>query len=191
MINFSRVRHTAVLQAQRHLHTDPLFFDTETTGVHSSAEIIEIGIVDAEGQTLLKSFVRPRRPIPADATAVHGITNRMVMDAPSWPELWPRVRQIFAGQEVGIYNADFDLRMMRQSHALHSLAWEPVGGRAFCVMKLYARFFGETHRRGGFRWQSLKKAGAQCGIPLPNSHRAVDDARLTGALLRHMAEADA
>ena len=181
--------HKPVLRARSILQGNPLFFDTETTGLHKTAEIIEIGVVDADGKAVLESFVRPRRRIPADATAVHGISNEMVMNAPTWAELWPRIERLFAGRSVGIYNADFDLRMIRQSHALNSLPWETIGGNAFCVMKLYARFYGELQGQRNARWQSLKNAGLQCGIPLPNSHRAVDDAQLTCALVHYMAKA--
>lgn len=176
-----------VLRARRILRSDPLFFDTETTGLDRFAEIVEIGVVDAAGQTLLESLVRPKRRIPADATSVHGITNDMVLDAPTWPEIWPQVKHLFADRRVGIFNADFDLRMMRQSHERHDLSWEEMGGRAFCVMKMYARYYGELLGIGNMKWQSLQKAGQQCGIALPNSHRAVDDARLTSAIFRHMA----
>ena len=180
------IPHKSVLRARRHLQNSPLFFDTETTGVHGGAEIIEIGVVDVNGETVLKSFVRPRGRISDHATAVHGITNGMVMHAPTWAEIWPQAQQLFAGRHVGIYNADFDLRMMCQSHALHNLPWQAVGGTAFCVMKLYAQFYGEIWGQRTYCWQSLKNAGQQCGIPLPNSHRAADDARLTCALVHHI-----
>ena len=165
----------------------PLFFDTETTGLSMSAEIVEIGVVDAEGKTVLESLVRPRQRIPADAIAVHGISNEMVSDAPTWAEIWPDVRQLVGGRRVGIFNADFDLRMMRQSHRQHGLPWEELGGSAFCVMKMYARYYGERLGVRNAKWQSLENAGRQCGIALPNSHRAVGDAKLTCAIFRYMA----
>ena len=49
-------------------------------------------------------------------------------------------------------------------------------------------FYGELSNRGrGYRLHKLEAAGAACGIPLPNSHRAVDDALLTAELFRYMA----
>jgi DNA polymerase III subunit epsilon len=58
----------------------------------------------------------------------------------------------------------------------------------FCVMKLYAAFYGQRSPRGdSFRFHKLEAAGAACRIPLPNAHRAVDDARLTAALFKHIA----
>jgi DNA polymerase III epsilon subunit-like protein len=90
---------------------------------------------------------------------------------------------------VGIYNSEFDLRMLKQSHQKYWLNWQLPEENFFCIMKLYARFYGEWDaRRGSYRWQSLDQAGRQCRIPLPNSHRAKDDALLARALLQHIAE---
>jgi DNA polymerase-3 subunit epsilon len=180
----------SILRARRILQSNPLFFDTETTGLDSGAEIVEIGVVDVDGQSVLESLVRPCRRIPSGATAVHGISDDMVLDAPTWVEIWPQLKRLLADRRVGIFNADFDLRMMRQSHEQHGLTWEAMGGSAFCVMKMYARFYGELRSQGNFKWQSLQKAGQQCGISLPNSHRAADDARLACAVFRHMARTD-
>lgn len=181
------MRLKAAEQALSILEDGPLFFDTETTGLSRTAEIVEVGVVDAEGRTVLESLVRPRRRIPAEVTDLHGISNEMVREAPTWAEIWPEVQHLFMGRRVGIFNADFDLRMMRQSHRQRGLPWEELGGSAFCVMKMYARFYGERLGISDAKWQSLQKAGRQCGLALPNSHRAVGDARLTCAVFRHMA----
>ena len=122
--------------------------------------------------------------------AVHGITDEMVQDASRWPEVWDGIESVLSGRLVGIYNADFDLRMMVQSHQVNWMQWaQPKGMEVFCIMKLYAQFHGRWNsRRGNYQWQSLEAAGQQCGIPLPNSHRAKDDNLLTQAILLYMAE---
>lgn len=180
---------SAAQRARTILQSKPIFLDTETTGLTSSAEIVEIGIVNAKGRKLLDSLVRPTARIPSAATDVHGISNKMVAKAPTWAEIWPRVEKLLSGRSVGIYNADFDLRMMKQSHEQHGLVWQDLGGSAFCVMKLYARFHAESLGLAKAKWHKLEKAGQQCGICLPNSHRATDDARLASAVFRHMAQA--
>jgi DNA polymerase III epsilon subunit-like protein len=113
----------------------------------------------------------------------------MVQEAHRWDMVWPEVEVVLENRVVGIYNAEFDIRMMKQSHQRNWLRWhDPRGTQFFCIMKLYAQFFGQWNtRRGGYRWQSLEAAGKQCGLTLPNSHRAKDDALLTLALLEYMA----
>ena len=84
------MNQNAAARARTILQGSPLFFDTETTGLGSNAEIVEVGVVDAVGKTVLESLVRPRRRIPSDAIAVHGISNEMVRDAPTWAEVCRR-----------------------------------------------------------------------------------------------------
>ncbi len=187
-MNRTQARRSAIERAREFLTRQPLFLDTETTGINEQAEIVEIAVVDHEGQPLLNSLVKPHGRIPVDATAVHGIDARMVQDAPTWGELWPAVRAMLNGHSVGIYNADFDVRMIRQSNRLAGLAGQQAGVTAFCLMKLYAEYYGDWNAsRASFRWQSLEAAGRQCAIALPNAHRAQADALLARAVLLHMA----
>ncbi len=186
----SQARTFAILQAQAAIAQRPVYLDTETTGLDEADEIVEICIVDDRGAVLVDSLVKPRGRIPADVVRIHGITNEMVRHAPAWPELWPAVEQALAGRPVAIYNADFDLRMMRQSHRKHRMEWTGRGVSGLCVMRLYADFHGEWDgRHRGYRWQTLEDAGCQCGIALPNAHRARADALLARAVLHYVAGA--
>lgn len=184
------VAHPKVIQRVREiLGYDPIFIDTETTGFSPTDVVIEIGVVSLSGETLFESLFKPVIPIPAGAIAIHGITEAMVADAPSWKDAWPALQSVLAGRLVGMYNAEFDLKMMKQTHSRYWLDWPLDDQRFFCVMKLYAAFYGEASTKGrGYRYHKLEAAGAACGIPLPNSHRAVDDALLTAALFKYMAE---
>lgn len=181
-------RREAIREAQALLKNRPLYLDTETTGTGPNAEVIEIGVIDDDERELFSSLVRPRGTIDPAAARVHGITPEMLTEAPAWADIWPAAQAVLEGQRVGIYNADFDLRLMKQSHARAWLRWTLPEDNFFCLMKLYARFFGDWDpRRGSYRWQSLEMAGRQCNLSLPNAHRAVDDCRLTRALLHYMA----
>lgn len=184
------VAHPTVLQRARQIVAyDPIFMDTETTGLSSEDVVIEIGVVNLAGEVLFESFVKPPIPIPPDSIAVHGITEEMVANALSWKDLWEELRGVLAGRFVGIYNAEFDLRMMKQTHQRYWLDWQLDDKYFFCVMKLYAAFYGQLGKGGrGYRFHKLETAGLASGIPLPNSHRAVDDARLTAALFQYMAD---
>jgi DNA polymerase III epsilon subunit-like protein len=173
-------RQSIVDRARQIWEAQPVFLDTETTGLHDTAEIIEVSIIDHDGQVLLETLVKPRRPIPADVVWVHGITNPMVEAAPGWQQVWPQVEALLLGRHVGIYNAEFDLRMMRQSHLANGMPWRPPASSFFCIMKMYADFYGSM------KWQKLESAGRQCRIPLPNSHRAKDDSLLARAVFQYI-----
>jgi len=184
-------RSQAQSLARQKLALQPLYLDTETTGYGRSDEIVEIGIIDHDGQTVFQSLVRPLGAVSSEARRIHQISDEMLAAAPRWMTVWPQVEAIIAGRLVAIYNADFDLRLMQQSHAKFRMPWRvPEGTSFFCVMKLYAQFYGEWNSKtGDYRWQSLENAGRQCRIPLPNAHRTIADTLLTRAVLHHIAEA--
>jgi DNA polymerase-3 subunit epsilon len=181
----------AMRRSRQLLERQPVFLDTETTGTGPAAEIIEIAIIDYKGKLMLERLVKPKGAIEPSAFQVHGISSEMLFECPTWKDVWSEVEAVLAGKPVGIYNSDFDVRMMKQSHQKYWMEWRFPEERFFCIMKLYAQFFGKwDSRRGSYIWQSLDQAGKQCGIPLQNSHRAKDDALLARALLFHMANSN-
>ncbi len=184
------LRTRVVAAARGLLEQRPVFLDTETTGLDGAAEIVEIAITDTDGSVLFESLVRPSKPIPYEATAIHHISNDMVRNARPWLTIFPTVRSILAGRLIAIYNEEYDTRLMRQSHAAYRLPWKETF-QTTCVMKLYAQFRAEWDpRRRSYRYFSLDAAGKQCRLSLPNSHRATDDTLLTRALLYYMAGID-
>jgi len=182
-------RREAAQTAQQLMQSSPIILDTETTGVGPHAEVIEIAIVNTQGQILFESLVRPRSRIEPNAIRIHGITPEMVRTAPVWHEIWPQVEPILLARPVGAYNSDFDLRLLKQTHKYAMLPWSIPDTQFFCIMKLYARFAGEYDRvRHSYRWHSLEQAGRHCELTLPNTHHARDDALLARAILEYMAQ---
>lgn len=162
-----------------------IYLDTETTGIGSRAEIVDIGILDGAGRTLFESLVRPSGSIPADAVAIHGISDAMVAGAPGWPAVWPLVSRILLDGAVVVYNAEFDLQMVNQMNARHGLPLFPA--RWHCAMLRYAEFAGEWNERyGNFRWHKLDAALAAFGLA-PVSHRAAADAAACRLIVHAMA----
>jgi DNA polymerase-3 subunit epsilon len=184
----AQARREAAHLARLRLQSNPLYLDTETTGLGPQDEIIEVCLLDSEGGVLLESLVRPTQPIPTDAVAIHGITDAMVADAPLWPQVWPLLQGALDVHPVGVYNAKFDSRLLHQTHARHALTDSVDVSAFFCLMLLYAQYRGEWDAsRRSFRWHSLETARRQAGLPFPNAHRARDDAYLARALLHYMA----
>ena len=173
-------RQSTITKAQELWASRPVFIDTETTGLHNTAEIIEVCVVDHDASVLFESLVRPRRPIPPDVVRIHGITNEMVQDASPWLQVWPELEPFLRERSIGIYNAEFDLRMFQQSHFANGLPWRPPPMRIFDIMKLYSDYIG------AYKWPKLDEARLQCRIPIPNSHRARDDARLAREVFLYM-----
>jgi DNA polymerase III epsilon subunit-like protein len=168
---------------------DYLVLDTETTGIQQ-AEIVQIGIVDAQGQVLMDRMVRPLNPIPRAAIAIHGITDSMVADAPTWAETTAEVETLLRDRDLIVYNAVFDRKMMHQSAQQAGLPmtdWKTFS-RWWCAMQAFAEVYGQPNRYGrGYRWHKLVNAAQHYHIPVVDAHSALGDARLTLALVKAMA----
>ena len=98
--------------------TRPLaFIDLETTGINISADrIVEIAIVriGTDGVKAVKrKLINPEMPIPPGATAVHGISNEMVKDAPTFKQAANEIKQFIENCDLAGYNSNrFDIPML-------------------------------------------------------------------------------
>jgi DNA polymerase III epsilon subunit-like protein len=187
MAENSRQRRSRVKkQAQEWLARDPLILDTETTGLRDDDEIVSVGLIDREGNEVYHSLVRPTKRIPPDATAIHGITDADVRDAPTGGEVITQLTPLLLGRPICIYNADFEKRMLWQT----ANAWK-VPAPTFeplCIMKLFSEYAGAWHETfNGWRWWKLPDALAVCGLQPRPAHEAVADARASLDLLDHVA----
>jgi len=187
-------RHAAAQWARELLSTGGfVIFDTETTGFEDHDEIIQIGIIDQGGNTVLDRLIKPGQPILN--SRYHGITDEMVKDAPAFPAVYKQIKAAFDGKTVLAYNWDYDARMLAQVCRKHDLA--PVLGvpdvSGNCVMEWYAQFNGEWNDYyGNYRWKKLREALAAFGLKHEDfgakEHDATTDAKATLAVIRKMAE---
>ncbi len=174
-------------RARKLLALKPVVIDTETTGLDRQAEIVEIAILDLDGQVLFESRVKPVKGIPAEATRIHGITDEMVKDCPDFGEITPYLFAIH-GHPVTGYNVEFDIRMINQSARAVGITDSFNPDRAD-IMELFAKYYGDySEYHGNYRFQSLAKACLELGI-LPNSsHAARADAEQARQVLVKLAE---
>ena len=94
-----------------------VFFDLETTGVDTSKDrIVEISLVKVmpDGEQLVKTRrINPEMPIPAEATAVHHITDEDVKDCPTFRQVAKSLAQWREGCDFGGFNSNrFDLPVL-------------------------------------------------------------------------------
>ncbi|MFW6311457.1 MAG: 3'-5' exonuclease [Nanoarchaeota archaeon] len=93
--------------------------DTETTGLGKADKVVEIAIIDLDGNILLNTLVNPNKKIHWAAEKVHGISNSMVQTAPDIIEVGSKVNDILKNRIMIAYNAKFDARMIKQSFNLN------------------------------------------------------------------------
>ena len=96
-----------------------VFFDLETTGINITHDrIVEISIVKImpNGEKIERTRrVNPEMPIPAEATAIHHITDEDVAGEPTFRQLAKSLAAVFTGCDVAGYNSNrFDIPMLDQ-----------------------------------------------------------------------------
>ena len=103
------------LQLQRPI----AFIDLETTGINLSTDrIVEVAIIKIlqDGTRQVKrKLINPEMPIPAVTTEIHGITNEMVKDAPTFKQAGNELKQFIENCDLGGYNSNrFDIPMLME-----------------------------------------------------------------------------
>jgi len=95
------------------------FFDLETTGINIATDrIVEISILKVYPNGNKESHtwrVNPEMPIPPVVIAIHGITDEMVANEPTFKELAPKVQDLIKDSDLGGFNSNrFDIPLLAE-----------------------------------------------------------------------------
>ncbi len=95
------------------------FIDLETTGVNLSTDrIIEIAIIKVlpdESRQVKRKLINPQMAIPKASSDIHGITDDMVKDAPTFKQVGNEIKQFLENCDLGGYNSNrFDIPMLME-----------------------------------------------------------------------------
>ena len=95
------------------------FLDLETTGVNlSSDRIVEIAIIKImpdQTRVVKRKFINPEILIPKVSSDIHGITDEMVKDAPTFKQAGNEIKQFLEGCDLGGYNSNrFDIPILME-----------------------------------------------------------------------------
>jgi len=118
------------------------FLDLETTGINVSTDkIVEIAIVKiaVDGSSQIKRrLVNPEMPIPQGAIDVHGITNEMVKDAPSFKVIANEIKQFIEGADLAGYNSNrFDIPMLNEEFLRAGISVDIENRKLLDVQKVF------------------------------------------------------
>ncbi len=111
-----------------------IVLDTETTGLDPAEghRILEIGCVELHGHVptgrVWHHYINPEREVPAEASAVHGLTTEFLKDKPVFGELVGDFIDFIGDAKLIIHNADFDVKFLNAE--LKPFGYGPVDRRA-------------------------------------------------------------
>lgn len=155
-----------------------IIFDLETTGFSREDKIVEFGAVVMDGNRVVEEMhhlINPGRPIPAETTAVHNITDEMVADAPRWRDVARECYDfLFRGLPIVSHNFSFDARMLGQQ--VDPKHW-PKNIYTLCTMV-------EARKRGHKGRAKLTELAEHYNLEYDTEHAALSDSIVTGRLAR-------
>lgn len=118
------------------------FIDLEATGINFSTDrIVEIAIVrlSVDGTKQIKrKLINPEMPIPPGAMEIHGITDEMVKDAPTFKQAGNEIKQFLDNCDLGGYNSNrYDIPLLMEEFLRVGMEFDMKGRRLVDVQKIF------------------------------------------------------
>ncbi len=159
--------------------------DIETTGSYAAANgITEISIHIFDGAVVIEKFetlINPGQPIPSFISAMTGITDKMVSQAPAFADVAEKIFTLLQDKIFIAHNVNFDYSFVN-SH-LKEAGFE-LNVKKLCTVRLSRKIFP------GFQSYSLGKLCQSLGIKINDRHRAGGDTEATVKVFQLLLEND-
>lgn len=153
--------------------------DTETTGMRPPfSRVVDLGILRVENGTVVKKYqtlLNPGSSIPYAVSRIHGITDEMVADAPSFADVAIEVQEMLDGAVFVAHNAQFDHAFMKAEFRRLRMTFEP---ELLCTVQLSRALFPDV------RGHSLDAIIERFNIRMEDRHRAYPDAAAVWEFLK-------
>jgi DNA polymerase III subunit epsilon len=155
--------------------------DIETTGGYAANNAItEVAIVLHNGREVegrFQTLINPNQKIPVYISALTGISQQMVADAPMFQEVAPQIARLLSGRIFIAHNVNFDYSFLK--HHLQQSGYD-LDCRKLCTVRLGRQVFP------GLPSYSLGNLCNHLDIPVYQRHRAGGDANATTQLFELM-----
>ena len=153
-----------------------IVLDVETPNSYNN-RMSAIGITVIEDGEIVDEFyslVNPEQRFDAFNIDLTGIDEKMVANAPTFPELWKEIEPIMSSGLLVAHNAVFDMNVLKKCLRDYRINWKPYT-RYTCTVQLGRRLYpGVSHR--------LNDDCDRLGISL-NHHQADSDSRACAEIL--------
>ncbi|MBE6950244.1 MAG: PolC-type DNA polymerase III [Ruminococcaceae bacterium] len=163
--------------ADRAFDDEFVAFDLETTGLSSLTDtIIEIGaVVFKQGREIdrFQTFVDPGRKLEKKIIDLTGITDAMLVGAPTIDEVLPKFLDFVNGRPLVAHNADFDVGFVREAAKKLNLPFEPTSVDTLILSQNMLSHLNKF---------KLNIVADALSLPEFNHHRAADDSMTCGLI---------
>jgi DNA polymerase III subunit epsilon len=174
-----KIKHSTFSSVKLNLKVPLCFFDLETTGTNISQDrIIEIAVVKVmpNGEIIRKaSLVNPTSPIPAESTAIHGISEDDVRDKPTFREIGRDYARFFDGSDLSGFNIrKFDVPVLVEEFLRAEIDFDYSRKKIIDVQKIF-HMMEKRNLSAAYQFY--------CNKTLLNSHSAEADTEATMEVL--------
>lgn len=150
------------------------FIDIETTGSRfGKDQIIEVAVLKVENDTIIDTFeslIKPSVRIDPFATKIHGISNSMLSDSPSFNDIAKKLYDFLIDGTFTAHNARFDFSYVRKQLDDNGFSLQTP---YLCTVKLSRHLYPQYKRHG------LSHIISRYNIPIDARHRAMGDTKAT------------
>jgi DNA polymerase-3 subunit epsilon len=160
--------------------TKPLaFIDLETTGTNLGTDrIIEIAIVKVlpdGSKSIKRKIINPEMPIPKSSTDIHGFTDEMVKDAPTFRQVAHELKQVLDSCDLAGYNSNrFDIPLLVEEFLRAGVDFDLKGRKLVDVQKIF-HLMEQRTLSAAYKFY--------CNKILESAHSAEADAHATHEIL--------
>jgi DNA polymerase III subunit epsilon len=160
------------------------FIDLETTGINLGTDrIVEIAVVKilTDGTRIVKrKLINPEMPIPKASSDVHGITDEMVKNAPTFKQAAQELKQVLDGCDIAGYNSNrFDIPLLMEEFLRAQVEFDMKNRKLLDVQNVYHKMEPRTL---GAAYKFY------CGKNLDGAHSAEIDASATHEIFQAQLE---
>lgn len=160
------------------------FIDLETTGINISTDrIVEIAIIKVlpdGSSTVKRKLINPQVPIPAVCSELHGITDEMVKNEPTFKQVANEMKQFLDNCDLGGYNSNrFDIPLLIEEFMRAGLDFSIDGRKLVDVQKIF-HLMEQRTLTAAYKFY--------CGKNLEDAHSAHADVQATWEVLQAQLE---
>ncbi|WP_413854529.1 PolC-type DNA polymerase III [Candidatus Ruminimicrobium bovinum] len=158
-----------------------VFLDVETTGlsVSKGSKICELAMLKIEDgkETVFNKLINPLMPIPKECYDIHGITDEMVANCPSFYEVANEVAEFINGFVLVGHNAKFDLHFISSEIKCSGIISPEM--YYLDTLKIARQYFS-------FESNKLGAIAEILGIDVKEHHRAMADVITTKQVAEYL-----
>ena len=155
------------------------FIDIEATGSNVTMDrIVEIAMIKQlpdGNKTIKRKLINPEIPIPDNIVEIHGITNEMVKNAPTFKQSAHEIKQFLDGCDLACYNAyRLDIPLLMEEFLRAEVDFDMKGRKLIDVQKIFHQMEQRT-LSAAYKFY--------CNKTLDGAHGAEVDAAATAEIL--------